>query len=617
MPDVHVTEHFERSFLKGLPTCPGVYQMFDISGHVLYVGKAANLKKRVSSYFSQKDHAPKTESMVRQIANIEVTITATETEALLLESNLIKALRPKYNVLMRDDKSYPFIHIDTSHDFPRIEIKRCKKKPTYGAFYGPYPSAAAVRETVTMIQKIFQIRGCSDAFYQARKRPCLQYQIKRCSAPCVSYISKDAYAKTLKHAELFLQGKSQEIFDDLTEKMQKSVDHLAFEEAALLRDQIKRLRLIQEQQAVTQNSGDADVIVLDVRPGFACIQSVRVRQGEVIANETFYPKVPRTEWLVPDEMLWEQVFTAFVGHYYFEMPDRIPRMIVTNHDIKEKEMLQTALTSLRGERSQIMVHPRSMKMRRWLAFATNNLSLAVQKYQTSTQVLDDTWRMLSAFVGIERSVGRIECFDISHTQGTSTIGSCVVFDKNGPCKASYRRFNIDDITPGDDYAALKQALRRRYLRLRQDNDLPDIVMIDGGRGQVSAAEEVLIALGINHIVLLGIAKGPSRKAGLERFFFAKNKEEKKLPADSVLMHFLQFVRDEAHRFAITAHRKKRAISSMQSTLDEISGIGPKKKQALLHRFGGLRELKKASVEELMKVRGIRHDLALRIYATFH
>lgn len=603
-------------FLANLPSGAGVYQMFDPAGQILYVGKAANLKKRVSSYFSQREQAPKTRALVRQIHHIEVSLTRTETEALLLESNLIKSLRPKYNVLMRDDKTYPFIHIETNHDFPRIEIKRCKKKPTTGDFFGPYPSALAVRQTLALIQKIFKLRDCSDAFFNARTRPCLQYQIKRCSAPCTAYITKEAYAKALGHAKLFLQGKSQDILDDLADKMQRAVERLAFEEAGLIRDQIKHLRLIQEQQSMTHVTGDADVIVLEARPGFACIQCVTIRQGEVLANEHFFPKVPQQSLLTEQDMLWEQVFEAFIGHYYLSMPERIPNLIVTNHGLKERALLEETLTKLHGMPCRVVTNPRGTKAG-WVDFALNNLRLSTAKYNMSANVMKRNWQALEKFLVCMHPIRRIECIDISHTQGTSTVASCVVFGEEGPQKQDYRRFNITDITPGDDYAAIQQVLRRRYARLQRENALPDVLMIDGGKGQVTAAKYVLEELAIDNILLFGIVKGPGRKAGLERFIFADQSEERQLPADSDLLHLLQYIRDEAHRFAITAHRKKRQKSSLQSSLDAITGVGPKRRQALLHRFGGLRELSKASVEELMKVRGVSQELAMRIYTYFH
>ncbi len=616
-----MTENREGSFnpakfLAGLPSGSGVYQMFDMAGQILYVGKASNLKKRVSSYFSQREQAPKTRALVSQIDRIEVTLTRTETEALLLESNLIKSLRPKYNVLLRDDKTYPFIHIDTNHDFPRIEVKRCKKKPVTGDFFGPYPSALAVRETLTLMQKIFKLRDCSNPFFNARTRPCLQYQIKRCSAPCTAYITKASYAKALRHATFFLQGKSQHILDELADKMQEAVDRLAFEEAALIRDQIKHLRLIQEKQSITHAKGDADVIVLEARPGFACIQCVTIRQGEVIANEHFFPKVPQQNFLIDQDVLWEQVFEAFIGHYYFSMPERIPGLIVTDHDLKERALLEQTLTNLHGASCKLVTNPRGDKAG-WVDFALNNLRLSTEKYKMSTQVMKTNWKALEKFINCPNPIRRIECIDISHTQGSSTVASCVVFGEDGPQKQAYRRFNIIDITPGDDYAAIQQVLRRRYTRLRRENALPDALMIDGGKGQVAAAKKVLDELEINHVLLFGIVKGPGRKAGLERFIFVGQSEEKQLPENAALLHMLQFIRDEAHRFAITAHRKKRQKSSLQSSLNDISGIGPKRRQALLHRFGGLRELSKASVEELMKVRGVNQELADRIYTHFH
>lgn len=635
MSDALCSMPSERAkFLAELPSTPGVYQMFDSSGLILYVGKASHLKKRVSSYFNSHGQSPKTKSLVSQIHHIQISVTRTENEALLLESNLIKALRPKYNVLMRDDKTYPFIHIDADHDFPRIEIKRCKKKPLKGDFFGPYPSALAVRETVALIQKIFKLRSCTDAFFSARTRPCLQYQIKRCSAPCTAYITQAAYGKALTHAKLFLQGKSQAILDELADKMQHAVARLAFEEAALLRDQIKHLRLIQEQQSVTHARGDADVIVLEARPGFACVQCVNIRHGEVLGNEHFFPKVPQHGLEEEPDTLWEKVFEAFIRYYYLDMPERIPDLIVTHHPVQESTLLAETLTRLRGQRCRLVTNPRGPRAR-WIDFALDNLRLSMTKYDKSASVMQSNWQALQLFLACPHPLSRIECVDISHTQGTSAVASCVVFDEQGARKRDYRRFNITGITPGDDCAAIEQMLRRRYQRLLLDHALPDVLMIDGGKGQVAAAERVLAELGIDRVILFGIVKGPGRKAGLERFIFpqqntlsakplvhpsgsvSKVPREKQLPADSDLLHWLQHIRDEAHRFAITAHRKKRQAASLQSSLQDIAGIGPKRRQALLHRFGGWRELSKASVDELSKVSGVSQALAMRIFAHFH
>jgi len=605
-----------QHILTHLTSEPGVYRMLDADGHVLYVGKAANLKKRVSSYFTKHDNSPKTKSLVSQIVSIDVSITRSETDALLLESSLIKSLRPKYNVLMRDDKSYPFIHIDTDHPFPKIEIKRCKKKPKQGDFFGPYPSALAVRETLNLIQKVFKIRNCSDSYFSARARPCLQYQIKRCSAPCTAYISQKDYQQSLTDAKRFLQGRSHQILDELANRMQKAVDQLAFEEAAVIRDQIKQLRLVQEQQGVVQASGDADVIVIEARPGFACIQCVRIRQGEVLASESFFPTVPLQHLEDDEDTIWQQVFTAFISYYYIDMPERIPGLIITEHAVADKTTLQDMLSGLRGKSCQIKHSIRGANVR-WLDFARNNLRLAVSKHNISANTMNARFEALADFAGLPQGISRMECFDISHTQGSSTVASCVVFDEQGPCKREYRRFNLSGITPGDDYAAMDQAITRRYKRLAQEGHLPDVLIIDGGKGQVAVAKRVLAALELDGIVILGVAKGPTRKVGWERLILANQSQECILPADSPALHLLQHIRDEAHRFAIAAHRKKRQKASLDSSLESLSGIGPKRRQALLRRFGGLRELATASVEELTKVQGISEELAMRIYQHFH
>lgn len=602
-------------FITNLTSEPGVYRMLDAEGHVLYVGKASDLKKRVSSYFNKNNIGIKTRSLVKQIAKIEVSITRSETEALLLESNLIKSLRPKYNVLMRDDKSYPFITLSRSNEFPRLEMVRYKKKPSKGEIFGPYPSAAAVRETLNTIQKVFKIRNCSDSYFTGRSRPCLQYQIKRCSAPCTRYISIEDYQRSVADAVRFLQGKSQQILEELATRMDNAVKHLAFEEAALLRDQIKNLRLVQEQQGVVKLRGDADVIAIEAHPGFACIQCVTVRQGQVLASQSFFPSVPKQR-LMEDEQeqaLWEQVFTAFLSYYYIDMPERIPALLVIEQDIADHQALEAMLSKLRGKACVIKAKPRGVKAR-WLDFARDNLKAAVMEQMSSASLTQLRYDALSELIHRALPIERMECFDISHTQGNETVASCVVFDKHGPCRKDYRRFNITGITPGDDYAALEQALTRHFKR---SIDLPDVLIIDGGKGQVTVAQRVLDALTIQGVKLLGIAKGPARKAGWERLILADESREITLPADSPALHLLQHIRDEAHRFAITSHRKKRQKASLDSTLETIEGIGSKRRQALLQRFGGLRELAKAPVEEIAKVRGISQELAAKIYAHFH
>jgi excinuclease ABC subunit C len=608
-------------FLANLTTEPGVYRMLDEKGNVLYVGKAGNLKKRVSSYFSKQNTAAKTRSLVSQIAAIEVSVTRSETEALLLESNLIKSLQPKYNILLRDDKSYPYIHVSSNHPFPRMELYRTKKKPRGGEFYGPYTSVGAVRETLATIQKIFKIRNCSDSFFSSRSRPCLQYQIKRCSAPCTAYISAKDYQQNVNDARRFLQGKCQQILEELAKRMEKAVAEYAFEEAAILRDQIKSLRIVQEQQGVVQLRGDADVIAIEAQPGFACIQYVRVRDGHVLASENFFPAVPHQSFVSDEssdeDTLWQEVFRTFITFYYIDTPERIPALIITHAPVADKLSLQTILSELRGKNCQIQIRPRGVKAR-WLDFARNNLRLSVAEYVASSATLKKRYQALEKLLQHQGAITRLECFDISHTQGEATVASCVVFDIHGPRKSDYRRFNISEITPGDDYAAMEQAITRRFKRLVQETpSLPEVLIIDGGKGQVAVAERVLEALQVVGVTIVGIAKGPERKPGRERLILATENKEISLPADSLALHLLQHIRDEAHRFAIRAHRKKRQHARLDSSLETIEGVGPKRRQALLRRFGGLRELARAPLEEIAKVNGINNELAARIFQHFH
>jgi len=606
-----------RAFLTNLTTAPGVYRMLNSVGDVLYVGKASNLKKRVTSYFNKHNSGVKTRSLVSQIAAIDVSITRSETEALLLESSLIKALQPKYNVLMRDDKSYPYIHVSHSTPFPRLELIRSKKKPHNGDFLGPYPSVAAVRETLNIIQKVFKIRNCSDSYFNARSRPCLQYQIKRCTAPCTNYITAHDYQQSVLDATRFLQGKCQQILDELAHRMEDAVARLAFEEAAFIRDQIKQLRLVQEQQGVVQLRGDADVIAIEARLGFACVQCVSVREGQVLASTSFFPSVPKKA-LIDDEnaSLWHQVFAAFISYYYLETPERIPALIVTHHVVDDHQPLEAMLSQLRGSACKIQMSPRGIKAR-WLDFALNNLNMSINEHMTSDALIKSRYEALGALLERSSPIRRMECFDISHTQGAETVASCVVFDAKGPNRRQYRRFNITGITPGDDYAAMEQAISRRFKRLIEEDNLPDILIVDGGKGQITVALRVIAALKIEGVTLVGIAKGPDRKAGWERLILAGSPHERTLPEDSPALHLLQHIRDEAHRFAITTHRKKREKKSLDSTLEVIEGVGAKRRRALLSRFGGLRELAKAPIEEIAKVHGISQTLAVRIYEYFH
>ncbi len=606
-----------KTVLAQLPTEPGIYRMLDKEGVVLYVGKARDLKKRVNSYFTKSNVGAKNRSLVNQIDSVQVSITRSETEALLLESNLIKSLRPKYNVLLRDDKSYPYIHVSAHEQYPRIEMVRFKKKPQKGQFFGPYPSVGAVRETLGLIQKVFKIRNCSDSYFTGRSRPCLQYQIKRCSAPCTNYISAADYQQSINDAVRFLQGKCQDIVEELTRRMEDTVLKLQFEDAARFRDQIKSLRLVQEQQSMVQLRGDADVIAIEACPGFACIQYVTVRDGQILANQSYFPSVPEQIFaeIAAEDELWQQVFLAFVAYFYIDTPERIPALILTDHPLMDQLALQEMLTKLRGKQCVIQTKPRGVKAR-WMDFACNNLKLAISEHAQSEIILQNRYEALQQALDIP-SIQRMECFDISHTQGEATVASCVVFDSKGPLKSEYRRFNIQGVTKGDDYAAMEQVLMRRFKKAADGGLMPDLVIIDGGKGQLSIAERVMASLNLSEVNLLGIAKGPTRKAGWEQLILANTTKELILPQDSPALHLLRFIRDEAHRFAITFHRQKRQRARLDSSLETIEGIGSKRRQALLKRFGGLRELAKAPIEEIAKIRGISIDLATKIYQHFH
>ncbi|MCR9191978.1 MAG: excinuclease ABC subunit UvrC [Gammaproteobacteria bacterium] len=602
-----------RQVLKTLPSQPGVYKMLDAQGDVLYVGKALNLKKRVTSYFSRSAQTAKTKALVEQIANIDVTITHSETEALILENAWIKLFHPKYNILMRDDKTYPFIHISEHPLYPNIAVVRRKKRPNSANYFGPYPSTTAVHQTIHLIHKVFKIRNCSDVYFNARTRPCLQYQIKRCSAPCTHFISAQDYQRAIEDTKRFLQGKSRQILQDLTTRMQAAVDGLAFEEAALLRDQIKHLRTVQEGQSMVHATGEADVIVLEAYPGFACVQWVQVRGGEVVASDHYFPKVPADSFDDDHEAaLWQQVFGSFLTQIYVDTPERIPKTIITDRDVKEQAVLQTALTSLRGKSCQIKVGKRGLPQR-WVSFAQKNLQQAMSKYHHAKESMQARLQGLATWMKLPHPITQIDCFDVSHFQGDATVASCVVFDEQGPAKRQYRRFNIQGVTRNDDYAAMAQALTRRYQNPEQR--YPEVLIVDGGLGQVGIARRVLADLGIDSIAVLGVAKGRTRKSGWETFILA-HQDEQGLPEHAPLRHLIQYIRDEAHRFAITAHRKKRDKSSMSSSLDSIEGIGPKRRKALLQRFGGIRALRHASIEELIKVPGISRDLASKIHQHF-
>lgn len=599
-----------NAYIDKLTSAPGIYKMYDSQGQVLYVGKASNLKKRVSSYFNKQQNSAKTQALVKQIASIEVIVTETETEALLLECTLIKTLLPKYNVLLRDDKSYPYIHI-SNHRFPLMESYRSKRKPQKGLYFGPFPSAGLVRETINILQKVFKIRNCSNHFFNARTRPCLQYQLHRCTAPCVGFITEADYQKSVESAIQFLQGKSTLIVTALSKRMDSAVQKLAFEEAAFFRDQIKNLKKLQEQQRMIQLHGEADVLVLTLSQQLAIVLCVSIRDGQVLSSQSFFPIIPKDPF--PDDNLEEQILNAFVSHYYLDNPERIPPLILLEKNYTLTASLSTLLTKLRKKNCRIEV-PLRGKKGEWLAFAKTNLAhiLAQQLDKTEKRAL--RFEALKTLVQWENPINRMECFDISHTQGQAPVASCVVFDAHGPLKRDYRQFNIQNITAGDDYGAMEQALLRRYKRLLEENkDLPDLIIIDGGTGQISAAQKALAQLGISDRCLIGIAKGASRKPGLEEIILVAQRIKLRLDPGSEALHLLQEIRDEAHRFALKSHRAKRSKETLSSSLTAIEGIGPKRRQALLRHFGGLQGLRAAKLEDLAKVPGLSLSLAKKVY----
>jgi len=600
-----------QNILKHLTSEPGVYRMFDKNQEIIYVGKAVNLKKRVSSYFVSNHSSSKTRALVAQISNIEITVTRSDKEALLLECTLIKQLRPKFNILMRDDKSYPYLLIQQGHDFPKMSVVRFKNLPKEGIYFGPYINAGRVYATIKLLQSIFKIRNCTDQEFARRIRPCLQYQIKRCSAPCVKLITKADYNATIKQLLKFLQGKDQDVFKYYQQKMDSAAERLAYEEAAIWRDNIKKLRLVQEQQAMICVRGDLDVIVIDIIQDLAGIIRVSIRDGSVISSEVFFPKIPNIDWYESLQHLWQEIFSDFVSSFYTTHNNQIPATILTSRNIEDKEMLMAFLGNCKIE------VPHRGQKKDWLDFAIKNLAVAVKTHNIAYATIKERYQSLSDFLAI-KAINRMECFDISHMQGQQTVASCVVFDNFGPSKKDYRIYNIKDITPGDDYAAMRQVILRRVkFYLQNPLMVPQVVIIDGGKGQVAEALQVLKDFMAAGMQVLGVSKGPMRKAGMEKLILANQSVECSLPSDSAALHLLQHIRDEAHRFAIKSHRVKRAKKNLESTLESIDGIGAVRRKTLLESFGGIRELSKASIDEIAKVPGISYDLAAKVFGHFH
>ena len=595
-----------KPILKTLPNLPGVYRMLNASDEVIYVGKAKDLKKRVSSYFNKNLPSPRTRLMVSHIANIVTTVTHNEAEALLLENNLIKSLMPRYNVLFRDDKTYPYIALSADPQ-PRLAFHRGTQRK--GAqYFGPFPNAVAVRESIQLLQKVFKLRTCENSVFSNRSRPCLQHQIERCTAPCVGLISDADYRNDVEQAALFLQGKTNEVIDTLAEKMNVAASNLAYEQAALIRDRMQALRQVQAKQFVSDfNVADADVIACAELQGQHCINLVMVRGGRHLGDRSYMPKNTDGESL-------ETTVLAFLAQHY--VAQNTPPLIVLGIKV-DGSLLEQVLSEQAGRKVKINSNAIGDK-RVWLKMAQTNAELALS--QRAASAANQSAKLLALYeaLNLPDSTQRIECFDISHTMGEATIGSCVVFDRGDMQNSEYRRYNVTGITPGDDYAAMRDVLTRRYKKVAAGEGVrPDLIFIDGGKGQLSVAVEVMAEVGLSDILLVGIAKGEARKPGLETMIFSDTGEMLNLEKDNKGLHLLQQIRDEAHRFAITGHRAKRAKARMHSSLEDIEGIGAKRRKALLTRFGGLDAIKNASMDELAQVEGISPSLAEKIYGELH
>jgi len=592
--------------IEGLPNLPGVYRMLNEKGDALYVGKARDLKKRVSSYFTKTDHGPRIQMMISQIAGVEVTVTRSEGEALILENNLIKSLAPRYNILFRDDKSYPYLMI-TGEPFARIGFYRGALDER-NSYFGPYPNAWAVRESIHLLQKVFRLRTCENSVFANRTRPCLLYQIRRCTGPCVRLIDEVTYAEDVGNAKLFLQGREDDALAMLTERMQAASACQDYEQAAVYRDQVNVLSRMQQRQYVdTGTALDADAISIVREHSITCLNLVMVRNGRYLGDRSFFPQHAEEHGL-------GEVLTAFMSHHYVGAP--VPRTIILQED-PDNEELRLLLAERAGAGVNILVRPQSER-RVWLEMADRNARQALMQRLREHSTQDQRLAALREALGLDQGVQRIECFDVSHTQGEAAVASCVVYDQLNMRPGEYRRYNIAGITPGDDYAAMKQVLTRRYERVqRGEGRAPDLILIDGGRGQVNVAREVLAELGLSDTALAGVAKGPERKPGLEEIILADRAAPLHLPPDHPGLHLIQQVRDEAHRFAITGHRARRAKARASSTLEGIKGIGAKRRKHLLERFGGLRGVEAASVDDLAKVDGVSRKLAELIYRTLH
>lgn len=595
-----------KPILKNLPNLPGVYRMINAADEVIYVGKAKDIKKRVSSYFNKTLASPRTTVMVSHVAKIETTVTRSEAEALLLENNLIKGLMPRYNVLFRDDKSYPYIAL-TGDEFPRLAFHRGAQRKG-SQYFGPFPNSVAVRESIQLLQKVFKLRTCENTVFANRSRPCLQHQIERCTAPCVGFISEADYRNDVHQAALFLTGKTNEVIDVLGEQMNTAAANQDYEMAVVFRDRMQALRQVQAKQFVSDfNVSDADVIACAELQGQHCINLVMIRGGRHLGDRSYMPKNTDGETL-------ETSMQAFLAQHY--VAQNTPPLIVTGIKI-ETEVIEQVLSEQAGRKIKINTNPIGDK-RVWLKMAQTNAELALSQQAATSANQAAKLVALREALNLSDSTERIECFDISHTMGEATVASCVVFDRGDIQNSEYRRYNITGITPGDDYAAMRDVLTRRYKKVAAgEGKRPDLIFIDGGKGQLGVAIDVMQEVGLSDILLVGIAKGEDRKPGLETMIFSDTGEAINLEKDNKGLHLLQQIRDEAHRFAITGHRAKRAKARLHSSLEDIEGIGAKRRKALLTRFGGLDGVKNASIDEIANVEGISQSLAEKIYGELH
>ena len=597
-----------ESFLKSLTHRPGVYRMLDDKHRVLYVGKARDLKKRVSSYFTRSQQAPKTAAMMALVARVEVTIANTEGEALLLENSLIKRHRPRFNILLRDDKSYPYIYASTDQDFPRLKFHRGARKGK-GRYFGPYPSTRAVRQTINELQKLFLIRNCEDSFFRNRTRPCLQYQIKRCTAPCTDLISSEQYREDIDAALQFLEGRDKTVVDRFVKRMEEASANQRYEEAARYRDQISKLKEVQAKQLVQRGDRkELDILGFASNGAIHCVTVLFIRNGAVVGSRDYFPRLP-------GETDRQKILNAFVAQYY--LGREAPPEIIVETDIEDADLLQPELSDRAGHKVRIRSRVRADRAR-WLQMARTNAEQGLNLKAASNATITRQFEALGEVLKLEEAPQRLECFDVSHTAGEATVASCVVFNTAGPLKSDYRRFNLSPDVAGDDYGAMAEALRRRYARIKKGEvAMPDVLFVDGGKGQLAEAIKVLDALELDWLTVVAVAKGRARKPGGERLFRPGSDRAESLPPDSPALLLIQQIRDEAHRFAITGHRQRRAKSRKTSRLEEIPGLGPKKRRELLRQFGGLQGVLGAGVDDLAKVRGIGRRLAETIYNDLH